>query len=109
MTELNIIFIDDRGRFHRNVECLYIPQPKNGEAQCILRAKDGYQQPFDSEVALRDVVTHARSLLGTTFDAKLVIEFALDTPSDGGPEPSAWRLVGEAKDRDKYSHFAEGH
>jgi len=109
MTELTVISIDDLGRFHRNVECLYIPQPEGGAAHCMLRAKDGYQRPFNSEVTLRDVVHHARSLPGATFDPKLVIDFALDTPSDGGPDPTAWRLSGVSKDRDKYSYFAEGH
>lgn len=109
MTELPVIFIDDRGRFHRNVECLYIPQPKNGEAQCILCANDGYQLPFTDASDLSDVVSHARSLAGANFDTKLVIEFALDTPSEGCPDPSAWRLAGDSKDRDRYSHFTEGH
>lgn len=109
MNELPLIYIDDRGRLHRNIECLYVPQPKDGTAQCILRAKGGYQRPFNSEATLRDVVMHARSLPGATFDPKLVIEFALDPPSDGGPDPTARRLSGDSKVRDKYSHFAEGH
>jgi hypothetical protein len=97
MTELPIIYIDDRGRFHRNIECLYVPQPKDGTAQCILCTKDGYHSSFDSEASLRAAVMYARSLPGATFDPKLVIEFALDTPSDGGPDPTAWRLSGQTK------------
>lgn len=94
MTDLTIITIDNCGRFFKNVECLYVPQPTGGKAKCIIRADDGFQRPFDSEANLRAVVQHALALPGASFDPELVIGFALDTPDNGGPDPKAHKLPG---------------
>lgn len=94
MNDLTILTIDNSGRFFKNVECLYVPQPENGKARCIIRANDGFQRPFDSEANLRAVVHNALALPGASFDPELVISFALDTPDNGGPDPTAHKLLG---------------
>ena len=98
------IWIDRQGFFRSaGAEVLYLPQPVDGEAKCIIRSNEAdYERLFSCEYALRDVLNRHAQIPGVMIDVDALVEFAMERTT---PKPSKTRQKKSAQSEDWLDRF----